>query len=145
MCGHRFAIERRPADDERGERWEELDGVGIHDLLRVREEELARARAQALRVASAYAWAAPGRAGEIVLQRYSCNGPEGEAERPFAEGLPQADPEDLARRLVALRQALAPYAEIKLGGYGGELRISLPEGGAEQARAALEADAEAPR
>lgn len=33
MCGHRFAIERRPADDERGERWEELDGVGIHDLL----------------------------------------------------------------------------------------------------------------
>lgn len=141
MCNHHFEVEHRPVGDNRGDGWELLESVHMSDATGgIGEWLIARGRQQALRIAEIYALAEPERAHEIVIQRYSCNGPEDEAERPFAEGeLPEVDPQKLARHVVALRQALRDLSRIEVKRSNGRLHLSMPEDAGRIAERALRA------
>jgi hypothetical protein len=110
MCNHRYLIEWRPQDHEQ---WADIEEVPMNGSVRLQNHERARGCALAREIAAGYARAYPERACDLVITRYSCNGPLDE-ERLYAQG---HHPEDagvhaqkLARENVRLRAALNLYA-----------------------------------
>lgn len=145
MCNHHFVLARVRENPEKNsyDDWKTLERLHMHDGLGIGQPEIDRGRAQALNLAELYAIADPDGAGELEIQRFSCNGPEDGPERPYAEGAPQATERErqLARRVIALRAALQPYARITArSDDDGVLRLELPADGGTAAAKALKID-----
>jgi hypothetical protein len=83
MCNHRFIIEYRNKDD-----WQIKDTLHFSDRVGSAPKDLAdAAHRKALSRAEELALAEPGRAREITVQYYDCNGPLSEAEQIYPNGI----------------------------------------------------------
>ena len=114
MCNHHLLIELRPEEGDYRD-WETVDRVDLGGGLGVPAgQALKGPHERALELAGDYAIAYPERARDIIIQQYSCNGPEDEGVRPFPNGTQREMPGDVARvaaENVKLREALRFYAD----------------------------------
>jgi hypothetical protein len=150
MCQHRYVIEWRPSADY--DQWVDIEEVPMDVGGRLPVDERLRGLALARVVAADYIRAYPARVHEIVINRFSCNGPL-EEELFIVDGVDGVDNVDaevlqmqrLARDNVRLRKkALSLYADVS--GWrprvilaAGLLTVKLPvsEDAGAAARAAL--------